>query len=181
MDDSSKRKMRRLEAMRQMNGDFDEDEEGFGFGQAQKSLVIDAMREDDDMSEEEINKQLEQKDFYDFKRGYKKLDSNTLARYNSLKNQEKLDDEEIVQFMVDLNQQEKLKKNPTLNADCKNLKRAHTLKDEPKRPHQTLKVIIFSFSNQHLELYDRQEEDHLGPGDPPESQSERGEHYKDRG
>lgn len=53
-DPNSKRKMRCL-----VNGDDDDEEENLEFGKIQKSIQINAMREEEEMSEDEIKRQLE--------------------------------------------------------------------------------------------------------------------------
>ena len=61
------------------------------------------MRDEEELSEEEIQRQQEQKEQYEFKRTIQKLSLSTIERYNSLKAKEKQEDEELAQYMLDIN------------------------------------------------------------------------------
>jgi hypothetical protein len=53
------------------------------------------MREEEEMSEDEIKRQMEQNEFYKFKKTIKNVPKQELARYNSRINKEQMDEEEV--------------------------------------------------------------------------------------
>jgi hypothetical protein len=91
-DENEIRKIRRIEERHQLllslNGNIDAD----SLDKAQKQAMIEQLREEEDMSETEIQKQLEQNEFHHFKKQMSKLIP-TLEKTSLGK--EKKEDEEL--------------------------------------------------------------------------------------
>jgi hypothetical protein len=88
-EEQTKRKIRRLNTRIHEPSDSDDDE-GFGNRNVQ---ITETLRDEEELSDEEIQKQLEQKEFYKYKKGLQKINKREYDRLNSLKsNQAKEED-----------------------------------------------------------------------------------------
>lgn len=63
-----------------------------------------------------------------------------MERYNSMMNKEAEGEKDLEQYLVDLNEMEKLKRKPTSQKDAPKLVRSSTEKDKCKKPNFTIKV-----------------------------------------
>ena len=100
MDELSKRKQERIN---QLIDSDESDGDGFGFEeQMKKKQLIEDMKEDD-MSDEEIQKTLENQDFFQFKKEMNKVGEKTfMRRFANIKDKNAEEDAAVEMMMEDL-------------------------------------------------------------------------------
>jgi len=78
------------------------------------------MQDEEELSEDEIKKQEENNEYYLMKKAIKERN---LDRFNSLKSKQDKEDDKIEEYMEDLNQEQKLKRQITNEKDSKKVVR----------------------------------------------------------
>lgn len=122
-DEHQQRKVKRYNDMKQFlisrdgidDGEMDLDE---GFGQAMRNQFKEALKDEEELDDEEIEKHIEQDDYHKFKKQFNDIKPE-LERMKSLRRTEEEEEEEMNKFIDDINLEEKNKRNNLMGKEGK--------------------------------------------------------------